>query len=111
MKIATFSTLILSFAISTTALAAGNPLHSAFGTFAPQGTAMRTVEVKPATKWVNVRDGETVRFDVSGKKFEWTFNLAKQREGVVSLSKIVPNGINAGNTVVYVAPNARYFAS
>jgi hypothetical protein len=110
MKIATLSTLLLSFALSTSALASGNQGQSPFGAFAPNGTAMRTLTVTSETKWLNVKDGETVRFDVNGKKFEWTFNLAKQREGVVPFSKIVPDGVHAGKIAVYVAPNPRYIA-
>jgi hypothetical protein len=110
MKIAALSTLVLSFAISTAALASGNPGPSPFGALAPNGTAMRTLAVTSDTKWLNVKDGETVRFDVNGKKFEWTFNLAKQREGVVPFSKILPDGVRAGKVAVYVAPNARYIA-
>jgi hypothetical protein len=111
MKIATFSALVLSLAISTTAIAGSNSERSGFGAYAPQGTATRTIEVSPNTKWANVHDGETVRFNVNGKSFEWTFNLARQSEDVMSLSKIVPDGVSAGNTVVYVAANPLYFSN
>jgi hypothetical protein len=109
MKIATFSALILSFAVSTTAIAASNSEYSPFGALAPLGTATRTVEVSPNTKAINVNDGDSVRFNVNGKVFEWTFYLAKQREGKVPLSDIAPAGMSVGNAIVYVGENRLYF--
>lgn len=107
MKLAAmFFTLALS--ASASAMAADNTSPVTYGHLAKEGTASRVIEISPSTRAINVHDGETVRFNVNGKIFEWTFNIPT-REGVISFSDVAPIETGAGNVRVYVAPNPLYF--
>jgi len=50
-----------------------NPL----GDPAPAAAANRTIVITPATKYVNVEGGQTVKFVVGGKTFTW-FLMARR---------------------------------
>lgn len=78
-----------------------------YGYSAPTVLADRTIVITPSTKSVNVTNGETVEFDIKGQTFRWSFNTF-QREAVLDLAKIAPEGTPAGEVRVYVAANPLY---
>lgn len=68
----------------------------------------KVVKVDASTRWFNVTDGQTVRFDVDGKSF--TFNFATwPGDQQVDLSTIAPKDMVVPNVRVYIAPNPLYF--
>lgn len=98
----------LSVSISAGAAASDNSRPTTYGHPAKEGTASRVIKISPNTRAINVHDGETVRLDVNGNVFEWTFNIPT-REGVINLSDIAPTETAASGVRVYVAPNPLYF--
>lgn len=108
MKLLSFL-LAITFVVSSGSFAAESK-GNIYGHVANEGTASRTIKITPRTRAINVHDGETVRFDVDGKTFEWTFDLPS-REGVISFSDIEPSTTGAGTVRIYVAPNPLYYGS
>lgn len=98
----------LSVSISAGAAASDNSRPTTYGHPAKEGTASRVIKISPSTRAINVHDGETVRFNVNGKVFEWTFNIPT-RDGVISFSDIAPTETAARGVRVHVAPNPLYF--
>lgn len=78
-----------------------------YGMQVVDSAATRTISINAFTKYVNVTDGETVRFDVDGKSFTWHFD-GYPNQTSLELSKIAPEGINVGSLRVYVAANPLY---
>lgn len=108
MKIAAIF-FALSVSVSASATAADNTSPTTYGHLAMEGTASRTISITPRTRAINVHDGETVRLDVNGKTFEWTFDIPT-RNGMISLSDIAPTATETGSgrVRVYVSPNPLY---
>jgi Heavy-metal resistance protein CzcE len=72
----------------------------------------RKVLIRANTKFVNVDDGEVVKFvvqepDGADKSFTWHFDTA--RETVGDLSKLAPTGVLGRSVKVYVGLNPRYY--
>jgi hypothetical protein len=110
--------LMLSLACSsvflaTSAQAAHMGAGAPTGTIADYGSAAAAqgadtqVTVTPETKWVNVNNGETVQFLVSGKTFAWHFDTF-QNSPILNLSAIAPPDVNVGKVKVFVAPDPLY---
>lgn len=78
-----------------------------YGKYVTLAVADREIVVTSSTKWVNVTNGETVRFVIAGKTFAWHFDTWRDADSV-ELSTIAPKDINAPNIRVYVARNPRY---
>lgn len=97
--------VLLSVLFSAGAAHAG--VSAEYGAAAPAAAAERTVELAPGAKWVNVANGETVRFTAGGKSFSWRFQTL-QSEASFELSKIAPAGAGVDGVQVYVAPNPLY---
>jgi hypothetical protein len=102
----------LRITLLATAIAAGAAHASAapqqqFGMAVQNGNADRHVVINADTKWVNVNNGDTVTFDLGGRSFTWHFDTLHS-ETAFDLSKITPQGIQAGMVTVYVASNPLY---
>ena len=72
----------------------------------------RKVLIGVNTKFVNVDDGQVVKFvvdepDGADKSFIWHFDVG--RETVGDLSKLAPIGVLGRPVKVYVGPNPRYY--
>jgi hypothetical protein len=78
-----------------------------YGTPASEQSAGRVIEITPATRHVNVTEGETVTFRIGDQQFTWTFHMLHQ-EGALSLSAILPRGLRAEGVMVYVAADTSY---
>ncbi len=73
----------------------------------PLTAASRTIVIDPATKYVNVTGGETVKFVVGDKAFAWNFDT----QAFVSpfdLSLAAPPGVLDHKVIAYVAPKPLY---
>ena len=107
-------TRTLALSIAATALAAGtaaamprqqNPMD--FGRIVTSDTADRTVVVDASTRWVNVANGQTVRFTAGGQTFTFAFDAWPSVDSV-PLSAISPKGVKVPDVRVYIAPNPLY---
>jgi len=85
------------------AASAGN----AYGSAASAAAAQRQIDVSASTKWINVVNGETVRFNVDGQSFVWNFGTLRG-ETSFDLSAIAPKGLHVPMVRVYVASNPLY---
>jgi len=108
------TTIALVFAsISSSALLASAhaapPSGSAadFGIQVADNASMRAIAINANTKWVNVTNGETVRFNVNGQSFSWHFDTYHD-ETSFHLAKIAPAGVMVGDVRVFVAANPLY---
>ena len=98
--------LLVSLCFTTLASAAEAPA-SDYGTRAATSAPGREITLKPGTKNVNVFDGETVHFNVDGKRIDWNFN-SRTREAVLDLNTLAPDQIPAGAVRVWVLANPIY---
>jgi hypothetical protein len=74
------------------------------GAAANQG---RTVKIDANTRYVNVTDGDTVRFVSGGKSFTFTFNAWNNVDSV-DLAALAPAGVSVPKVRVYIAQNPLY---
>jgi hypothetical protein len=101
--------LSAAFAISF-ALSACVPRTSyvhLYGQPASVTAAARTIEITPATKFVNVEGGETIRFLANGNAFAWTFDVGATVDSF-DLNEIAPPGVLGRVVRAYVSPDPRY---
>jgi hypothetical protein len=84
------------------------PRTDLLGEPVPPSAATRTIAITPATKWINVTGGDTVKFLVDDKEFAWSFNVART-VSFFSFKQIAPPGLLRRELVVYVAPDPRYY--
>lgn len=84
------------------------PVDPNLGTPVHEGSADRTLVVDPAMKWVNVTNGETIKFVINGARgeqsFAWRFDTYTYG-AVIELNKLAPAGMFDRAIKVYVAPN------
>jgi hypothetical protein len=83
------------------------PVDQDFGSPSEEGNAERVIKIAPDAKWVNVTEGETVKFidEASGKSFAWRFDTIV---AVFDLGRVAPAGVLAGHHVdAYVAVSYR----
>lgn len=78
-----------------------------YGVAVAAEAAQRTITINADTKWVNVTDGETIRFEVNGRSFTWHFSTYPQISSF-DLAQIAPAGITTGSIRVYIASNPLY---
>jgi hypothetical protein len=103
--------LTRTLALSILALAAGTagamPRPMDAGRVVMSDTADRDVAVDASTRWVNVTNGQTVRFTVGGQHFTYVFDAWPSTDSV-PLSAIAPKGVSVPDVRVYIAPNPLY---
>jgi len=80
---------------------------SDYGSAVSAEAADYALKVDSSTKWVNVNNGDTVRFTVNGKDFTWHFDTYKNHS-IVKLADIAPADADAGPVKVFVAMNPLY---
>jgi len=100
--------IALALSASFSALATPAAVNPAdFGAPARIEAAGRTIAITPATKAVNVTNGETVTFVVGDQRFAFSFQTYPTTQSV-ALATLAPAGIEVGNVRVYVAPSPLY---
>jgi hypothetical protein len=77
------------------------------GTAATANASTRVINILPKTKYVNVTQGDTVKFVVGEKSFAWHFDTLRASDSFL-LSKIAPADIDKHRVLVHVAPNPLY---
>lgn len=103
--------LTRTLALSILALACGTagamPRPMDAGRVIMSDTADRDVAVDASTRWVNVTNGQTVRFTVGGQRFTFVFDAWPGMDSI-PLSAIAPKGVSVPDVRVYIAPNPLY---
>ena len=69
--------------------------------------ASRIIQIEPDTRHVNVIGGETIRFEVGGKSFFWSFSGPLSVTSF-SLLRVAPAGLLDHDVTVYIASNPNY---
>jgi hypothetical protein len=103
--------LVSSISLATfSASAVGASQRADFrGSAAPAAaSADATIVITPATKFVNVVSGTTVRFVVGGQAFNWHFDTVNGSVVPFELQQIAPQGMVVNPVTVYVAENPLY---
>lgn len=104
-----FAAVLVAAALSPFAAFAHDghpPIDPALGAPAPAVAATRTVVIAAGTRYVNVNQGDVVRFEINGKTFVWQFDTLHTRS--FDLAAIAPDVITAGHVRVYVDQNPLY---
>ncbi len=96
-----------ALAVMVSACAPVTPRQDLLGTTVPADVAARTVNITPATRYVNVIGGDVVRFESAGQAFAWGFN-ASPIVNVFALNQVAPNGLLDHEVLVYLMPNPLY---
>jgi hypothetical protein len=113
MKSHRISLLLLSLSLSSAMFAnaahAGAPSGTSadFGSAAPAAAPAKVINLAASTKYVNVTDGDTVRFVQGDSSFTWHFEIFPNRD-VFKLSNIAPATMHVDGVEVYVAANPLY---
>ena len=94
-------------ALTACAMPADTPRADLLGMAAPPAAATRTVVITPATRWVNVTGGDTVRFVVDGREFAWNFSVGST-VAEFDLRRVAPPGLLDHPVPVYVDPDPYY---
>jgi hypothetical protein len=71
------------------------------------GDAERVIEVTSGTRYLNVRNGETVAIRQGERNVTWHVQ-APNNLNAVPLSRIAPQGEAARDVLVYIAPSQQY---
>ena len=79
--------------------------HSLIGELVPLSAATRTIQIEARTKYVNVTEHETVKFDAGDHAFAIRFAGGSP---VFDLNQLAPAGALDHNVRVYVAPDPQY---
>ena len=103
----TLALSILALAAFATSTAGAMPRPMDAGRVVMSDTADRDVAVDASTRWVNVTNGQTVRFTVGGQRFTFVFDAWPSTDSV-PLSAIAPKGVTVPDVRVYIAPNPLY---
>jgi len=94
---------VVSIALSAAHLSAFAITNADFyGEATQPAAAVRTIVVGPDTRWVNVDQGEIVKFVVNGQEFAWHFDGTLP---ALNLKQIAPQGAIARDVSVYIAPS------
>lgn len=77
-----------------------------FGNLASETTAQRTIALSPNTKYINVVQGEVIKFTSEGKSFTWNFDTLNTFK--FNLADVAPKEMNIKNIQVYLKENPTY---
>jgi formylmethanofuran dehydrogenase subunit B len=79
--------------------------HNLSGELVPLSAATRTIQIEARTKYVNVTEHETVKFEAGGHAFAISFAGGSP---VFDLNQLAPAGALDHTVRVYVAPDPQY---
>lgn len=77
-----------------------------YGQEAPTASQARTLHITPATTHVHVRGGETVRFVMDGKAFQWSFTAPSVTH--FDLREVMPPDMLQHSVLALIEPDPRY---
>ncbi len=96
----------LRYALAVAGLATGlsasaqDPRALLLGSSVPVAQAERSIVVGPDSPWVNVTQGETIKFTAGGTEFAWRFDGRSTRS--FDLREIAPAGALSKPVTVYI---------
>jgi hypothetical protein len=64
--------------------------------------ADRTITITPATKWVNVTRGETVKFVDASSRQSFVWNFDTPTWATIDLAEVAPAGLGGRHVLAYV---------
>jgi len=105
-----FVTFALVFAATVAggAQAAGNnDVATRYGEAVPAIGSVRTIALTSASKFVNVNNGDTVKFTENGQSFQWHFDTLRDRDNF-DIAAIAPKDMHLEGVHVYVEANPLY---
>jgi len=76
----------------------GDPVPTTAGT--------RTIEIRPDTRYVNVTEGDVIRFVDGDKSFAWAFDGSCGYQ--FDLARVAPSGVLDHSVIAYVDPDPHY---
>ena len=110
----TTSFFLLALALGGAAQAAENERHAQLEDLGPVGIAAkgeRVLDVKADTRYLNVRNGETVTIRQGDRSITWSVQAAPHIN-LVPLSRILPSALaredGSKEVLVYIAPGHQY---
>jgi hypothetical protein len=95
-------TLSVLLASATMPAFAADDYTRLMGESVPSGHADRTVVIGSSTSYVNVTNGDVIKFVVGDKTFSWAFNGASTISEI-DLNKLTPPGLLDHTVKVYIA--------
>ena len=95
--------LALVGVLASAAASAAVPV-SLLGDRADPGQAQRTIVITPATRYVNVTEGDVVKFVSNGNTFAWNFDSPSSVDSF-QLNRVAPAGALDHNVTAYIEPN------
>jgi hypothetical protein len=97
--------IVLAVAGMVASLAASAAVRAdLLGDPSPANQAQRTIVITPTTKYVNVTEGDVVRFVVDGQTFVWNFDGSPDINSF-PLNRVAPAGVLDHTVTAYVARN------
>ncbi|WP_295754522.1 CzcE family metal-binding protein [Undibacterium sp.] len=108
MRLPTFIQMLFIGVLGATAGHAAIAAHTVapFGNLTLETTAQRTITLLPNTKYINVVQGEVIKFTSQGKSFTWNFDTLNTF--TFNLAEVAPKEMNIENIQVYIKKNATY---
>lgn len=101
-----FSTFAIVTSVMTTpAIGAKSYVHL-YGTPAQPVSTDRTIVIRPDTRYVNVTEGDVIRFVVGDKTFGWKFDTALTVRDF-ELNEVAPPGMLDHPVRAYIATGQR----
>jgi hypothetical protein len=99
--------LLAGAAIASAQAAPHTGTSADYGSVIATSAVDKVVKVGALTRYVNVEDGQTVRFDVDGQTFTFAFHTWPGDQSV-DLAVIAPDGVSVPHVRVYIKPNRNY---
>jgi hypothetical protein len=97
----------LALVLGSAAQAAPANAVSDVGPVGIAATAERTLDVKPGTRYLNVRNGETVAIRDGERSVTWFVQVAPH-VNLIPLSRILPGSGDGKDVLIYIAPGHQY---
>jgi hypothetical protein len=98
----TFTTAaVLLFSLPVAVVMAEGNADNPLGEVASPAIASRTITIQPGTAWVEVKNGEVVKFAIGDQVFAWRFD-GMNTLSEIDLNKIVPAGTLNHMVQVYI---------
>jgi len=94
--------IAFSLCLASLTASAATERSDFLGDVVPPSAAMRTIVITPATKYVNVTQGETVKFETGGQEFAIGFDGTRSS---FALNRLAPAGALDHDIEIYVAPH------
>jgi hypothetical protein len=89
--------------LAAAAASAATPV-SLLGDHADPRQAQRTIVITPATRYVNVTEGDVVTFVSNGNTWAWNFD-SPPSVGSFQLNRVAPTGALDHGVIAYIGPN------